>query len=126
MAHVQVTIAGKAYRMACGDGEEGHLLELAAAFDGKIQELRGSFGEIGDMRLHVMAALTMADDLLETRKRIGTLESEISALRSVVSAAASRSEMSEKHLADALNRTAERIERVTDTLATPRGGQDFS
>ncbi len=122
MAHVQVTIAGKAYRMACGDGEEDHLLELAAAFDGKIQELRGSFGEIGDMRLHVMAALTMADDLLETRRRIGTLEAEISALRSVVSAAASRSEMSEKHLADALNRTAERIERVTDTLASPRDG----
>ena len=126
MAHVQVTIAGRSYRMACGDGEEGHLLELAAAFDGKIQELRGSFGEIGDMRLHVMAALTMADDLIETKKRIGTLESEISALRSVVSAAASRSEMSEKHLADALNRTAERIERVTDALAEPRGGQDFS
>ncbi len=51
---------------------------------------------------------------------------EGSALRSVVSAAASRSEMSEKHLADALNRTAERIERVTDTLAEPRGGQNFS
>jgi cell division protein ZapA len=126
MAHVQVTIAGRSYRMACGDGEENHLLELAAAFDGKIQELRGSFGEIGDMRLHVMAALTMADDLIETKKRIGTLESEISALRSVVSAAAARSETSDKHLAAALNRTAERIERVTDALAEPRGGQDFS
>jgi cell division protein ZapA len=125
MAHVQVTIAGRSYRMACGDGEEGHLLELAAAFDGKIQELRGSFGEIGDMRLHVMAALTMADDLIETRKRIGTLESEIAALRSVVSAAAARSEASDKQLADALNRTAERVERVTDSLAEPRGRQDF-
>jgi cell division protein ZapA len=125
MAHVQVTIAGRSYRMACGDGEEGHLLELAAAFDGKIQELRGSFGEIGDMRLHVMAALTMADDLIETRKRIGTLESEIAALRSVVSAAAARSEASDKQLADALNRTAERVERVTDSLAEPRGRRDF-
>jgi cell division protein ZapA len=126
MAHVQVTIAGRSYRMACGDGEENHLLELAAAFDGKIQELRGSFGEIGDMRLHVMAALTMADDLIETRKRIGTLEAEISALRSVVSAATARTEHSEKQLAEALNRTAERIERVTDGLADPRGSQDFS
>jgi cell division protein ZapA len=126
MAQVTVTIAGRTYRMACGDGEEDHLAGLAAGFDAKIDEMRQAFGEIGDMRLHVMAALTMADDLIETRKRIGTLESEISALRSVVSAAASRSEMSEKHLADALNRTAERIERVTDTLATPRGGQDFS
>ncbi|NNM74274.1 cell division protein ZapA [Enterovirga aerilata] len=125
MAHVQVTIAGRSYRMACGDGEEGHLLELAAAFDGKIQELRAAFGEIGDMRLHVMAALTMADDLIETRKRISTLESEISALRSMVSAQASRSEAAERQLAEALNRTADRIERVTDALAEPRGGQDF-
>jgi cell division protein ZapA len=123
MAHIQVTIAGRSYRMACGDGEEAHLIELAAAFDGKIQELRGSFGEIGDMRLHVMAALTMADDLIETRRRIGTLESEIAALRSVVSAAAARSEASEKQLADALIRTAERMERVTDSLAEPRGRQ---
>jgi cell division protein ZapA len=125
MAHVQVTIAGRSYRMACGDGEENHLLELAAAFDEKIQELRGSFGEIGDMRLHVMAALTMADDLIETRKRIGALESEIAALRSMVSAQAGRAEASERQMAEALNRTAERIERVTDTLAEPRGGQDF-
>ena len=126
MAHVQVTIAGRSYRMACGDGEEDHLLELAAAFDGKIQELRGAFGEIGDMRLHVMAALTMADDLIETRRRIGTLESEISALRSVVSAAANRSETSERQLADALSKTAERIERIADTLADPRGRSNFS
>ena len=125
MAHVQVTIAGRSYRMACGDGEEEHLLELAAAFDGKIQELRGSFGEIGDMRLHVMAALTMADDLIETKKRVAAMESEVAALRSMVSAQAGRSEASERHVAEALNRTAERIERVSDSLAEPRGGADF-
>ena len=126
MAHVQVTIAGRLYRMACGEGEENHIMELAAAFDGKIQELRGSFGEIGDMRLHVMAALTMADDLLETRRRVGALESEISALRSMVNAQTGRSEAAERQLADALAHTAERIERVADGLAEPRGGQDFS
>ncbi len=37
--------------------------------DGKINELRGSFGEIGDNRLVVMAALTIADELMETRDR---------------------------------------------------------
>ncbi|MDB5560405.1 MAG: cell division protein ZapA [Enterovirga sp.] len=125
MAHVQVTIAGRSYRMACGDGEEGHLLELAAAFDGKIQELRGSFGEIGDMRLHVMAALTMADDLIETKKRVTALESEVTALRSMVSAQAGRSEAAERQLAEALRRTAERIERLSEGLAEPRGGPDF-
>ena len=65
MAQVTVTIAGRTYRMACGDGEEEHLAGLAAVFDAKIEEMRAAFGEIGDMRLHVMAALTFADDLSE-------------------------------------------------------------
>ncbi|HEX8666640.1 MAG TPA: cell division protein ZapA, partial [Beijerinckiaceae bacterium] len=63
MPQIQVTIAGRSYRMACGEGEEAHLEGLAQAYDAKITELRGAFGEIGDMRLHVMAALTYADEL---------------------------------------------------------------
>src|SRR5690348_9468646 len=65
MAHVNVSIAGRTYRMACGDGEEQHLVDLAARLDRKIDELRGSFGEIGDNRITVMAALTIADQLAE-------------------------------------------------------------
>src|SRR4051794_35987032 len=70
MPQVNVTIAGRAYRMACGEGEEAHLEGLAALYDGKIQEMRGAFGEIGDMRLQVMAALTVADELNETKRKL--------------------------------------------------------
>ena len=78
---IQVTIAGRSYRMACGEGEEAHLEGVAAAFEAKIAELRGSFGEIGDMRLHVMAALTFVDELAETKKRLAAAEEELAALR---------------------------------------------
>ena len=74
MAQVNVLIAGRTYRMACADGEEDHLKGLAARLDGKIVELRGSFGEIGDGRITVMAAITMADDLSEAERRIAALE----------------------------------------------------
>ena len=121
MAHVQVSIAGRSYRMACGDGEEAHLVALAAAFDGKIEELRGSFGEIGDMRLHVMAALTMADELSETRSRVGALESEIAALKAVASAETERIGSAERGAAETLNRVAERIERLAKGLAGSSG-----
>ena len=67
MAHVAVMIDGKKYRLACNEGEEKRLESLASLIDGKIAELRGSFGEIGDQRLVVMAALTVADNLLEAR-----------------------------------------------------------
>ena len=76
MAQVNVRIAGRIYRMACGDGEEGHLTGLAARLDDKIVELRGAFGEIGDGRITVMAALTIADQLAEAERRIAALEAE--------------------------------------------------
>jgi cell division protein ZapA len=119
VAHVQVTIAGRSYRMACGDGEEKHLEALAAAFDGRIGEMRASFGEIGDMRLHVMAALTMADEMAETRKRVEALEEEVRAIRAVRAADAERSGAAERRVAEALTRTAERIDRLARTVGGP-------
>lgn len=124
MAHVQVTIAGRSYRMACGDGEEAHLEALAAAFDAKIAEIRAAFGEIGDMRLHVMAALMTADELSEVRRRIETLETELSAMRSVAVSQAERSETTELRVAQALNRAADRVERLASHFAAPAPGAD--
>jgi cell division protein ZapA len=117
MPQVMVTIAGRSYRMACGEGEEAHLEGLAALFDGKIQEMREAFGEIGDMRLHVMAALTLADELAETRRRMAALEQEMAALRTLAAAGGERSQALEAQLAETLVKTAERIERLAKTLS---------
>jgi len=65
MAQVSVTIDGRKYRLACNEGEETRLEQVAGLVDDKIGELRGSFGEIGDQRLVVMAALTFADQYIE-------------------------------------------------------------
>jgi cell division protein ZapA len=65
MAQVSVTIDNRKYRLACNEGEEARLESLAGLIDDKIGELRASFGEIGDQRLVVMAALTVADSLQE-------------------------------------------------------------
>ncbi len=69
MAHVSVTINGRSFRMACDDGQEDHLLRLAAEVNGKVDQLKGAFGEIGDTRLTVMAAIMVADELADTRRR---------------------------------------------------------
>ena len=123
MPQVQVTISGRSYRMACAQGEERHLEGLAAAYDSKITELRGSFGEIGDMRLHVMAALTLADELAETKRRLGGIDEEIAILRELASAGGEHSEVLEAQMAEALMRTAERIERLVKTLSVPAAAQ---
>ena len=60
MSHINVTINGRQYRMACEEGQEVRLLKLAEGFESRIQNLRGMFGEIGDSRLVVMAALMVS------------------------------------------------------------------
>jgi len=116
MAHVTVTIAGRQYRMACEDGQETHLEGLAADLDRRVESLRGSFGEIGDSRLLVMAALTLSDELSEVRQRVQKLESDLSAMHDARAAAAGHNQATQAAVAAALNAAAERIERVTRGL----------
>ena len=61
MAQVSVTINGRQFRMTCEDGQEEHLEKLARELDARIGGLRAKFGEIGDTRLTVMAAITVVD-----------------------------------------------------------------
>ena len=124
MAHIQVTIAGRSYRMACGDGEEKHLEGLASAFDARIGEMRTSFGEIGDMRLHVMAAITVADELSEARRRVAALEAEVVAIKAVAAAETERTDKAERLLAEAVNRTASEVERLTARFGQAGGSID--
>src|SRR5262245_19134394 len=116
MSHVTVTINGRRYRMACEAGEEVHLSLLAAGLNQRVDQLRESFGEIGDNRLVVMAALMIADELSELQQRISRLEEEMAGLRDARVAAAGRSQSTQAAVAAALNGAAERIERVTRGL----------
>jgi cell division protein ZapA len=116
MAEVSVTINGRQFRMACEDGQEDHLLGLARELDGRIDGLRAKFGEIGDTRLTVMAALTVADELGEMSERLRRLDEELAGLKDVEVAAADRTLTTHAAIAGALTEAAERIEDVTRRL----------
>jgi cell division protein ZapA len=122
MNHVNVTINGRQYRMACEEGQEVLLLKLAESLESRIQSLRGKFGEIGDARLTVMAALTVCDELLEAEQRIRGLEQELAALRNVRVVASDRARATQSAVADALNAAADRIEKTTQVLNRTIGG----
>lgn len=112
MAQVSVTIAGRHYRMACDEGQEEHLMRLARDVDSRIGQLRTAFGEIGDQRLTVMAAVTIADELSEARARIRALESDIEGQRDARASALARIEASEEAVARTVEEVAERLERL--------------
>ena len=48
MPLVNVMVNGRAYTIACDEGEEDHLRELAATVDAKAREVLGSVGQVGD------------------------------------------------------------------------------
>ena len=122
MSEVSVTINGRQFRMACADGQEGHLMNLARDLDTRIEGLRAKFGEIGDTRLTVMAALTIADELAETGLRIKRVEEELAALQGARVEAADRAKTAQAAVAAALTAAAERIESITKKLNQTVGG----
>lgn len=116
MSHINVTINARQYRMACEEGQEVRLLKLAESLETRIQSLRGKFGEIGDARLTVMAALTVCDELIDAGNRIRTMEQELTELRDFRNAAVERARMTQSAVVNALNAAAERIEKSTQVL----------
>jgi cell division protein ZapA len=122
MSHINVTINGRQYRMACEEGQEARLLQLAESFEARIGSLRGKFGEIGDARLTVMAALTLSDELLDASQRIRSLEEELVALRDGRAAASDRARATQIAVTNALNSAADRIEKTAQALNRTIGG----
>ena len=116
MASVNATIAGRQFRLACEDGQEEHLQSLAKDLDASIEELRQKFGEIGDTRLTVMAALMVADELAEAKRKIRRLEEESTALQDARVVTADQAKAASAAVVNAFNSAAERIEGITKKL----------
>ena len=121
MAQVNATIADRQYRLACEDGQEEHLLALAHDLDQRIIDLRAKFGEIGDTRLTMMAALMVADELSEAARKIRRLEEEATALQDARVVSADRAKAASSAVVNAFNSAAERIEGITKKLNASLG-----
>ncbi len=119
MPQVAVVINGKTYRMACDEGQEQHLLALAQKFDSYVNQLKESFGEIGDQRLTVMAGMMITDELVELQKKLRGLDAELANLRKTRDDAMDNSLSREKDLALALEAAAGRIEQLNTRLTAP-------
>ncbi|ATN35408.1 cell division protein ZapA [Rhizobium sp. ACO-34A] len=123
MAQVTVTIDGKAYRMACDEGQEDHLIDLATQFDRYVSHLKTQFGEIGDLRVTVMAGIMIMDELSELNRRIATLEGELATFRSGQDAAMTGARQREEMLTQVIGELTERLNGITRKLtARPTAG----
>ena len=116
MPQVNVTINGRQFRMACENGQEARVTHLAEELDARIATLRARFGEIGDTRLTVMAALAIADELSEVQEKLRRLEPELATLQEASVVSADRTQATQAAVVAALNAAAERIENLTRQL----------
>ena len=76
MAQVDVSVNGQSYRIACEDGQEDRLVDLAAMVDEKVLALVDQIGQVGSNRLLVMAALIIADELVDLKNEAGSLQEQ--------------------------------------------------
>ena len=105
MAQVTIEVNGRPYQVGCEDGQEAHLRELAALIDKQVREVAQEVGQLGDTRLLLMSALLMADDLAETRRRLGANQAELGRLQT-------ESARVEAKAVAALEKAADKIESL--------------
>lgn len=109
MAHVIVQVNGRPYTMQCPEGEEPHLRELADLLDSEVQRVKQSVGNVGDIRMLVMAGLMVADRLSEAIRKIETLEEQITGLREARNVAQAEMTALEDNFAQRLQLATERL-----------------
>ncbi len=116
MAEVSVEINGRKYRMACEDGQEDHVRGLASRLNAQVEGFKGSFGEIGDNRLTVMAGIAVVDLLVEAEQKLDALRQELEELRQAGQAMAAEGDEMETRYAQKLEETARRIEVAASAI----------
>ena len=120
MAKVSLDINGRKYALGCDDGEEERLMRLGQKLDDRVKMLANQFGQIGDLRLLVMAGITLTDELDEISGNISSEAEKMTAkLRKESDAALAHAKSSEHEATDSLLKAAERIERLAARLAKP-------
>jgi len=102
MAMVDLEVAGRRYSVACRNGEEAHLQEMAAIVDGKAQDAAEALGGLSEARQLFYASLLLADELQE--------------LRAGRTPAAPAAEKVDEAAAGAIERLAERVEKLAVRL----------
>ena len=109
MATVTVDVNGRAYPVGCEDGQEAHVAALARQFDAQVREVAGQVGQVGELRLFLMAALLGADDQADLRHRLEAAEARLAEIDGEGEDAGARA-------AEALDAAAARIEALAASL----------
>ncbi len=117
LAEVNVAINNRQYRIACRPGEEDHLCALAERFNRTIETLREQVGEVGDMRLLVMAGIVMADRLTDQERNSVERDRQEALLRADHAQQLGHYQREREALRGAIEKTTRRMETLGAMLS---------
>jgi len=106
VSKVTISLNGRAFTIGCEEGQQAYLRELATHLDGHVRELAERVGQIGDVRLLLMAALIVGDELREAQGRVEALEETLTDTRGRLSQAEARRRADRARAAEAINAAA--------------------
>jgi len=118
MGQVSVTLNGRTYRLECGEGEEAHLIELAEYLSTYVDVMKRKFGQIGDDRLILMAALHVTDELWELRRQIQEMKTTLAEARRDRSVADESVKSRQGDLAARVSAAADRLEMLNERFGS--------
>lgn len=107
MAEVSVAIHGKTYGIACDDGQERRVMELARYVDMRLKEIAGAGAATNESHLLVLTALVLADEIFDARTNVQAAPEPVDERLS---------EEDERMIVDAINHLAARIDSVAERL----------
>jgi cell division protein ZapA len=116
MPLVNVMVNERSYAIACDEGQEEHLRQLAAHVDAKARELLKSAGQPGEQRLLLMAALMIADEYFESQAELDKRTGEIANAAGAHESAVAHIGETERDAAAALYSAAARVDEVAGRL----------
>lgn len=116
MPQVTVTINGRNYSVACGEGEEQHLLDLASYYDKQVKILAEEVGQVGDQRLLLLGGLMIADQLSDMVSKVDELRSEVNRLKGERTTFEHRAANAEARVAEVLDQASRRVGEIAERL----------
>ncbi len=118
MSKVTISLNGQAFTLGCEEGQQAYLRELAAHLDTRVTGLAERMGQIGEMRLLLMAALTVTDEMREARGRVSELEGEIVDMKERLSQTEAHRRSDRARAVEIIMAGAERLEHMANLDAS--------
>ncbi|HVV65878.1 MAG TPA: cell division protein ZapA [Rhizomicrobium sp.] len=116
MPLVNVMVNSRAYTIACDEGEQDRLKELAGHVDEKVRELVGTVGQVGDQKLLLMASVLITDEFFDARARLDGHARKVGELSSAQAELHGRASKSQESAARTLEDAATRLEGLLARL----------